>query len=911
MDVEYYLEKELYDGIKNDNKIFGFIKENLCDGLWYWDLENPDNEWIDPGFISILGYSTDDSRNCQAWWRSLVFEDDQKLLIDKLKKHISETDSLYDQIVQFRHKDGSLLWFRYFGKAIRSHDGHPLRMLGAFQNVTDSVKAEEYFKALTEAKMKEGLLWEMSNRLPLAIASAKGVSQKFNFLNDRFIDLFGFQKDELILLSDWWKLAYPDKSYREEVYVEWEEKIGRVAASNTMMDSMDSIVTCKDKSRKYIRWTYISIGDEHWAFGLDLTDQKQTEKDLINAKEKADTNANKIQSLFDNMLEGCQVLDFDWKYLYINKAAERHNQRPNSELIGRKYADMWPGIEETKVFELIKSCLEDRKFYHLENEFVFPSGDVGWFDLSIQPVEEGVFILSIDVTNKKNAELALRRSEHDLKKAQEITHIGNWHLDLKTNEVFWTEELYKMYGLNPELPPPPVNEQMKLFTSESWDKLSSALGITKETGAPYELELETVRIDGSTGWIWVRGEAGFDEDGSISSIWGAVQDISESKKVRVDLKNAKERAEQNDQLKTAFLQNMSHEIRTPLNAIKGFSGLLCNDMISEDQKKEFVSIIRNSSDQLISIVTDILTISSLETRQENIFVSEVSVNSILSELYAIYEPKTKDRKLYLFEKNDLNDRSSEVYTDRIKLFKVLFHLLSNALKFTHEGGIEFGYKLMNNESLLFFVKDTGIGIKPERSEVIFGRFQQSGKEISRNYGGNGLGLSIAKGFVDLLGGDIWVESSLGKGATFYFTIPYNPVKIEQTTIMETQKNKMQVLVAEDEEYNYLYLEVILQSLGLDVLHTVDGKETILAVRDNPEIDMILMDIKMPLMDGHDAAKIIKAEYPHIPILAQSAYGLEHEYQRYRDVFDDYLIKPIDEKDLKVAVSRFLKLAEQN
>jgi signal transduction histidine kinase len=250
--------------------------------------------------------------------------------------------------------------------------------------------------------------------------------------------------------------------------------------------------------------------------------------------------------------------------------------------------------------------------------------------------------------------------------------------------------------------------------------------------------------------------------------------ISERISLIENLKIAKEKAEESDRLKTAFLQNMSHEIRTPLNGINGFSKMLDKPALSKEKRKKFTSIIINSSNQLISIVNDILTISSLETKQEKINLTKVSVNNIIADLTSIFKQQSINKNISLYAKQPLRDKQSEIYTDKTKITQVL----SNSLKFTQEGFIKFGYNLkadVEPAELEFFVKDSGIGINTEIQDSIFERFRQANETTSKKYGGTGLGLAISKAFVELLGGKIRVQSEPDKGSTFYFTIPYKPV----------------------------------------------------------------------------------------------------------------------------------------
>jgi len=369
---------------------------------------------------------------------------------------------------------------------------------------------------------------------------------------------------------------------------------------------------------------------------------------------------------------------------------------------------------------------------------------------------------------------------------------------------------------------------------------------------------------------------------------------------------AKEKAEENEKLKTAFLQNMSHEIRTPMNAIIGFSKLLDKPELSIEKRKSFTSIIVNSTNQLLSIVTDILTISSIETKQEKLNIKAVCINNIIVDLLAIFKTQAFNQNISLYAKQQLTDRQSEIYTDNTKITQILSNLITNALKFTHEGFIEFGYNLKGSE-LEFYIKDSGIGIKTEMQEKIFERFRQANENINKKYGGTGLGLAISKSFVELLDGKIWVQSELEKGSTFYFTIPYKPVHEIDKTNSPTQQNENfpTILVAEDEECNFLLIEELLSDMDLKLIHAKDGKETVEICQTNPKIDLILMDIKMPIMSGHEAAKRIKEFRPDLVIIAQSAYGLEQEMEKYSGIFDDYVTKPINDDELQQKMNKYI------
>jgi len=383
------------------------------------------------------------------------------------------------------------------------------------------------------------------------------------------------------------------------------------------------------------------------------------------------------------------------------------------------------------------------------------------------------------------------------------------------------------------------------------------------------------------------------------------------------LEKAKQKAEENDRLKTAFLQNMSHEIRTPMNAILGFTDFLGNPNLSHEKRTGFTAIIQNSTHQLLSIVTNILTISSLETKQEKLSIAKVCINCIIVEQLAVFKSQATVKNLSLYAKQQLPDKQSYIFTDQTKITQILTNLITNALKFTHTGYIEFGYKLVDTlrgESLQsemeFYVKDTGIGIEQSKLTSIFERFVQADKTIQVNYGGTGLGLSISKGFVDLLGGKIWVESNVNQGSTFYFSIPYKPVEPAHINHWSVNRHvsKTTILIAEDDEFNSLFLEELLNNYQFNLLYAKNGKEALDICRTNQPIDLILMDIKMPYLNGHEAAIQIKHHRPDVIIIAQSAYALEHEIEQYKgSCFDDYITKPIKEAELKQKVMKYLSM----
>lgn len=384
------------------------------------------------------------------------------------------------------------------------------------------------------------------------------------------------------------------------------------------------------------------------------------------------------------------------------------------------------------------------------------------------------------------------------------------------------------------------------------------------------------------------------------------------KRMEKELVASKEKAEESDRLKSAFLANMSHEIRTPMNGILGFADLLKEPELSEEEKRHHVNIIEKSGRRMLNIINDLIDISKIESGQMEVSIEEINVSEEIEEQYEFFEPEARNKGLSLYREKGLPDSKAKVQSDPDKLQAILTNLVKNAIKYTMEGYIKLGY-YHKGEVLEFFVKDTGQGIKDERRKAIFDRFVQAEYEINKQQEGAGMGLAITKAYVDMLGGEIWADSEYGKGTVFYFTIPDMPVEsiepdvdkpVSATSAPEVNEyegedlSNCTIYIAEDEESSNQFLTRILEKRCKKILHTNDGKEVVEMVRENPDVDVILMDIKMPKMDGYEATRKIREFNKDVRIIAQTAYALEGDREKALEAgCDAYIAKPIKKEEL--------------
>jgi PAS domain S-box-containing protein len=692
-----------------------------------------------------------------------------------------------------------------------------------------------------------------------------------------------------------------------------------------------------------------------WAFVFYSYIQKNINHDIRENEENLRITLNSIG-------DGVIATDTRGKITRMNPVAEHLTGWKLEDSKGKKLEEIFRVINpvtKAKLKDPVGIVLETGKMVSLSNQPVLVSRNKNEYYLSYSasPIFNteneitGVVLVFSDETEKFLQSEKLRESEERLNLAIQGTRAGLWDWDLRSGKLICNEEWAHMIGY--EL------RELEPLNFKSWEKLTHPEDLIKAEdilsqyfhGKIESYECET-RIRHKKGhWVWVldRGmlvewdqnhnpvrmigshidisrqknsemelKAQMDENQTLNEAYLAqnaalISSIERIQKINEELKVAKQKAEESDRLKSAFLANMSHEIRTPMNGVIGFSEMLADPDLTPENRTEYASIIIDSSRQLLSIVNDILDISRIEAGLVSLSREEFQVNDLLTMLYAFFEPQARNKHLDLRFIKSLGNEESSLYTDKTRLRQIFTNLLNNALKFTHEGTIELGYEKIDGY-MKFYVRDSGIGIPVEMHDKIFEPFHQVELEITYHYGGTGLGLSISRKLVELLKGRIWLESDPGNGSVFYFTVPLNqPDEFENPVKKAVKRKDLQaqgkvVLIAEDDDTNYLYLEAALAKGKLNLLRAFNGLQAVEMCKTNMEIQLVLMDIKMPLMNGYDATCLIKQNRPDLPIVVQTAYAMtEERNMAFAAGCDDYIAKPIKKTELVEMVMKYIGL----
>ncbi|MDD4604512.1 MAG: PAS domain S-box protein [Bacteroidales bacterium] len=772
-------------------------------------------------------------------------------------------------------------------------------------------KAEFELKLIKEnSHIQIKLLYDAINHAPssVIITDKDGI---ILFVNPKFEEVTGYKSEEAVGQNPRiMKSGKHDKIFYQTL---WDTILKGKEWKGEMINK---------KKNGELYWEQVSISPilndtgeiMHFvALKHDITKAKEHEEQLQKSE-------NWYKSIFEYTGTAACILDANMIILMVNSKFVEISGFTKEELEGKKsWLDFLIKEELDKILGYHKERRNPGKHppSQYECNFINKKGKISNVLLSvglIKGTDKSVVSL-LDTTQQKKILEELKASEEKFRLISTSAQDGIIMINQRGQVIYWNPAAEKIFGYTSEeaqlcdvhkLISPPNYHQQQNFAFEhfKFHGEGSALGNT--------LELKAVRKDGSLFEIELS-LAGMHLPDGYGAV-GLIRDITERKRVETELIYAKEKAEESDRLKSAFLATMSHELRTPLNAVIGFSGLIDKNLPLQDIE-EMAKMINSSGKHLLKIIESIFEISFLETQDLKLNIEEFSLFEFLGSMKTFLKnemiTKGKEHILLSFLPQE-NTSGLQLKTDKSRMSKLLMNLFNNAVKFTEAGSIEYGFTILNSD-ITFFVRDTGIGIPEDQTDIIFERFRQVDDTHTRKHGGVGLGLSISKEIARLLGGTLWVESEFGKGSTFYFKLP-NAVTIKSDPAPEIpEKSSLidltgsTILVVEDEPYNYIFLETILSALNAKILQAQNGIEAIEMCKAHKEITLVLMDIKMPVMSGDEATRQIKAFRKDLPIIAQTAYANKPEIEKYMAMgFDDYITKPIKKEILLEKIYKNIK-----
>ncbi len=644
-------------------------------------------------------------------------------------------------------------------------------------------------------------------------------------------------------------------------------------------------------------------------------------KELILAKEEVEIVSEKYIDLYDFSPSGYFTLSRQGEILQLNLTGAKILGKERSQLIRQRFQHFVSKDSQPVFSHFLSSAFGDCTNGGCELSLSTMVGGprIAHLDGIVMENGENCYITATDITQRKQAELELQLSHEFNQSLLKTIPFGMDIVDENGSILFLSESFKQHIGETG------IGKKCwEMYRDDQKQCLGCPLHWGIQVGETKKYETSDVM----GGRVFEISHTGmiFNDKKALLEIF---IDITQRKEAELELIFAKEQAQESDRLKSAFLANMSHEIRTPMNGILGFAELLKEPKLTNEEQMEYIGIIEKSGVRMLNIINDIISISKIESGLMNVFLSETNINEQIEYLFTFFKPEVYKKGMQLTFRNGLEKKAAIITTDREKVYAILTNLIKNAIKYSDTGSIEFGYDLVEAQfiaplqgiatqhcnTLQFFVKDTGIGIPKERQKAIFERFIQADIGDKRAYEGAGLGLAITKAYVEMMGGKIWVESEAGKGSVFYFTLPYKGEDHENNIIHnaipelapEYQIKLIKILIAEDDEVSAEFLKLILGKYAKDIILVRNGFDAIEACHKNTDIDLVLMDIKMPVMGGYEGIHEIRKFNKEVIIIVQTAYALTSERRKAKsEGCNDYITKPIDRNALMALLQKYFK-----
>ena len=839
---------------------------------------------------SLLGYREGELNITPEGFYKLLNIERREELKKSFEKHIADGKS-FSFNFKVKTRSGKWKWILLKGNVREANkDGSAKRIMGIVADVSQKMAIRKQLEHYTSC-----------------LEEAERVAHVGHWRVDYKAEKSSWSKEvyKILQVSDSEKPAEGFFNFIDIIHPEDRERIRKnfLASIKSKKEfDYDFRIVLKDKSIKYIsqrgHHVFDKSGRLDYSFGTiqDITSSSMATQALANSEKR-------YRALFENVHQGIVIIDCETQKIKLanNFFCDMFGYT-HSEILSKSLKELCPGNksdDDSSWLQLNKKTFGSDIDCRRKDGSAFEAEAYS----SEVVLEEKKCIIAIfkDLTESYRAEY----DRYMLKAAVDNSDVEIMISNLDGSIDYCSPALCKRLGYDHD-----ELKSMKVSDIEFGGSDGHG-GIDFTSTETQKGECIQVAKDGTK--YEVNYVADYVKIGNRELICCSIQDVTENKRREAILKSARRKAEESDRLKSVFLANISHEIRTPMNGILGFADLLQREDLSPEKSQQYAKIIANCGNNLMQLLNDILDISRIEAGEIELKKEDFCINKVVEDLFHFYEPQTREggKSLSLQMHKSLRDDEAVIYSDRRYLNQILTNLLSNAVKFTHEGGIMVGYNAKRN-GIEFFVKDSGEGIAPEMLDKIFEPFRQGEEILSRKYHGSGLGLAIAKSYAELLGGYMWVESEPGVGTTFYFTLPYSrnhSVKLGGAKIPEESEYNWKgkkFLVVEDSRISYMLLENLLEEMGAEVFRAETAGESIDMAKDMEDIDLVLMDVRLPDFTGWEASKIIKKDRPELPIIVQTANAsAEDKIKTFQAGCDAYLTKPIIKKTFYETIAKTL------